>query len=259
MVTRHPSTKTGSHVATAKSLAGPGHRGCRHRICGAPPKSPLFFSAGRLLLAYAVANALTGPALARALCVIVSRGCGFAPRKCGPRQQAHHFSGRFTTALSFSKQNLPVASPVGTAERGWRPVGLAEVVFFVLAWLMAVALRAVAPRATELAFAAVPPFAFPELRREAEAPPLVDLLVASRARVPPLFRVVSLGGGRHTSGDIAVARAGVWAEAKRRHENRTVGERRKQLHGSKRVFYLRKKKNPQAFSHDVTPFGGTVL
>jgi hypothetical protein len=49
VVTRAPSTKTGSHRAASNATSG--HPCRRHRMLSAPPNAPLFFSAGNALSA----------------------------------------------------------------------------------------------------------------------------------------------------------------------------------------------------------------
>jgi hypothetical protein len=87
-----------------------------------------------------------------------------------------------------------------------------------------VALRAVAPLAVATsAERPVPPGAFPELRRDAEAEAAPEARVASRARVPPPLPVASLGGGRRTSSDIVKpVRAGVWCRGGRNHDSQST-------------------------------------
>ena len=83
-----------------------------------------------------------------------------------------------------------------------------------------VALRAVAPLAVATsAERPVPPGAFPELLRDAEAEAAPEARVASRARVPPPLPVASLGGGRRTSSDIVARACVVWASRSARQVN----------------------------------------
>ena len=97
-----PPTKMGNHVSTSKSTSG---QPCFfHRNASAPPKDPLFFSAGSLLAAYSFPNSDTPRSCSRARSstLIFFRGCDLL-RTWGPRQCTHQRSGRFCTARRDSR------------------------------------------------------------------------------------------------------------------------------------------------------------